>query len=425
MKTPADGITEHRVDLAAFYDENPYPPPARDLESEKERWADGARRRAEYHLTWPLSTYREDLDVLIAGCGTSQAARYALRYPGARVVGIDVSEASLRHTRELGARHGLTNLELHRLPIEQVEELDQRFDQIVCTGVLHHLADPIAALRRLTSTLRAEGAAQLMVYATYGRVGVSMLQAYCRRLSIASTAAEIRAVAETLSCLPSDHPLVPLLVNSPDFRQPAGLADALLHPRERSYTVPELYELVEDAGLSFGRWYQQAPDSARCGAVAETPHADRLAGLAEPEQYAAVELLRGTLVRHTAIAYPSASRHAEFRAHFAGEMWRGFVPIRLPDSICAEPREQTPADATAVLINTTHAHNDLILPIDEPQLKMVQAIDGRRTISEIIASGRDANADADTDRRARELFERLWLCDQVVFEIPGSPDSAE
>ena len=332
-----------------------------------------------------------------------------------------MSEASLRHTRELGARHGLTNLELHRLPIEQVEELAQTFDHIVCTGVLHHLADPIAALRRLTSTLRAEGAAQLMVYATYGRVGVSMLQEYCRRLGIGSSGAEIRAVAETLSCLPSDHPLVPLLVNSPDFRQPAGLADALLHPRERSYTVPELYELVEDAGLSFGRWYRQAPYSARCGAVAETPHADRLAGLAEPEQYAAVELLRGTMVRHTAIAYPSASRHAEFRAHFAGEMWRGFVPIRLPDSICAEPREQTPADATAVLINTTHVHNDLILPIDEPQLKMVQAIDGRRTISEIIASGRDANA----DRRARELFERLWLCDQVVFEIPGSPDSAE
>ena len=64
---------------------------------------------------------RENHDILIAGCGTSQAARYALREPDARITAIDVSETSLRHTRDLQRKYNLENLELHQLPIERVE----------------------------------------------------------------------------------------------------------------------------------------------------------------------------------------------------------------------------------------------------------------------------------------------------------------
>ena len=50
------------------------------------------------------------------------------------------------------------------------------FDQIVCTGVLHHLADPDVGLSALRSVLKPDGAMQLMVYAPYGRTGIYMLQ---------------------------------------------------------------------------------------------------------------------------------------------------------------------------------------------------------------------------------------------------------
>ena len=61
-----------------------------------------------------------DQDILIAGCGTSQAARYALGEPTARVTAIDISETSLRHTRRLQRKYQLANLTLHQLPIERV-----------------------------------------------------------------------------------------------------------------------------------------------------------------------------------------------------------------------------------------------------------------------------------------------------------------
>ena len=65
------------------------------------------------------------------------------------------------------------------------------FDLIVCTGVLHHLADPDAGLRALRSVLNPKGAMYLMVYAPYGRTGVYMLQDYCRRLGIGTSEQEI------------------------------------------------------------------------------------------------------------------------------------------------------------------------------------------------------------------------------------------
>ena len=71
---------------------------------------------------------------LVAGCGTSQAAALALREPEARVTAIDISETSLRHTRELKQKYGLQNLGLHRLAIERPGRSGQVFDEIVCTG---------------------------------------------------------------------------------------------------------------------------------------------------------------------------------------------------------------------------------------------------------------------------------------------------
>ena len=162
--------------IEAFYTSHPYPPPVADLERQRQDWQPPNRRRAEYHLLWPTSDYREDLNILVAGCGTFQAAKHAICWPRARVSAIDISATSLEHTDELKRKYNLTNLDARQLPIERVHALEETFDLIICTGVLHHLADPDAGLRALRSVLRPEGVMHLMVYAPYGRTGVYMLQ---------------------------------------------------------------------------------------------------------------------------------------------------------------------------------------------------------------------------------------------------------
>ena len=175
-----------------FYERMPYPAPLTSLDEHRDLYKNPDRRRAEFHLMWPAKQPRGNQEILVAGCGTSQAARYALREPDARITAIDVSDTSLRHTRDLQRKYNLENLELHQLPIERVREIGRSFDLVVCTGVLHHLPDPDHGLRALRDVLRPSGAMRLMVYARYGRAGIYMMQEYCRLLEISASATDLR-----------------------------------------------------------------------------------------------------------------------------------------------------------------------------------------------------------------------------------------
>jgi SAM-dependent methyltransferase len=392
--------------VSAFYESHPYPPPVDDLQAYRQTW-DDQRRRADSHLFWPAERYRDDRSILVAGCGTTQAAHYAVRWPRARVVGIDVSAKSIAFTQGLKRKHTLANLEVRQLAVERAAELGQSFAHVVCTGVLHHLPDPDAGLRALHDVLEPNGALNVMVYAPYGRAGIYMLQDYCRRLGIGGTEPEIRDLAASLKALPPDHPLAPLLRNSPDFADRAGLADALLHPQDRSYSVPQLLDFLGRAGLRFGRWVRQAPYLPWCGALASAPHRSKLADLTAEAQYAAIELFRGTMVRHGVVAYRNDRPAPGTPVDFDGEAWLGYRPVRLPDTVTV--RDRLPPGAAAVLINRNHTYTDLYLPIDARQERLLAAIDGERSIAEICRNPADRSL-------ARAFFQQLWRWDQVVFD---------
>jgi SAM-dependent methyltransferase len=394
------------VDLQAFYDQYPYPPPVADLDAYRRRWQESARRRADFHLFWPTRPYREDDSILVAGCGTSQAAKYAIRWPAAQITGIDLSATSLRHTQELKRKYQLDNLQVHQLPLERAGELGKSFDQVVCTGVLHHLADPDVGLRALRGVLEPHGALHLMVYAPYGRAGIYMLQEFCRRVGFRAPDGDIRELQAALKALPSRHPLTSLLQEAPDFGNRAALADALLNPQDRAYSVPQLLAFLKSNGLTFGRWVRQAPYSLQPGLMSRIPRSLRRAQIPIEDQYAAAELFRGNIVRHSAIAYRNDDSGIP-RISFEGDAWLDYVPIRLPDTVTL--REQLPSGIAAILINRTHSHPDILLPLRPPEIGLLEAVDGRRKIGEMLAS--EAERDA-----ARSLFERLWWHDQVTFD---------
>jgi SAM-dependent methyltransferase len=401
-------------EVRAFYEQHPYPPPVDSLQKYRRLGQDRQSRRVDYHLFWPLRPYREDLTILIAGCGTSQAAKHAMRWPAAQVTGIDFSATSVRSTEDLKRKYNLDNLQVRQLPIEQISDLETNFDQIICTGVLHHLADPDAGLSALRGVLKPDGAMHLMVYAPYGRTGIYMLQEFCRRIGIHANDEEIRDLIAALTELPPGHPLENLLRESPDFRQEAALADALLNPQDHSYSVPQLFALIKKAGLTFGRWLKQAPYSAQCGVVAKIPQASRLKELSIGEQYAAVELFRGTMVRHSMVAYRDDSFGGPQRVSFAGDAWFGYVPLRMPDTICVQ--ERLPPGAAAVLINQTHAYRDLVMPIDSTEKRLFDAIDGSCSIGGIVERTLPSGQTKSQLEMTRTFFEKLWWYDQVVFD---------
>jgi len=63
-------------------------------------------------------------------------------------------------------------------------------------------------------------------------------------------------------------------------------------------------------------------------------------------------------------------------------------------------------------------HHDLILVLDPRDKQLFDAIDGRRSIAEIIKQTGGTERD-----RARRFFETLWQYDQVVIDASGTRSS--
>jgi hypothetical protein len=82
----------------------------------------------------------------------------------------------------------------------------------------------------------------------------------------------------------------------------------------------------------------------------------------------------------------------------------------LPWTLCIPDR--APPGFAAVLINRAQTYPDLALPIDAEDERTFAAIDGDRSVDEILRSGATAGA----RDRVRRFIERLWEYDQIVFD---------
>ena len=401
-------------DTQSFYERMPYPAPLANLDQHLELFKNPERQRIQSLRLFPGGGPSSPQHILVAGCGTSQAATVALREPDSRIVAIDISSTSLNHLRALQQKYKLENLELHQLSILDVSSLKLTFDQIICTGVLHHLPDPDQGLRSLRDVLKPDGAMQIMVYASYGRVGIYMMQDYCRLLGITASNQDLDALGAALRHLSDDHPLSPMLHKFRDFTQRHALADALLHPQDRAYTVPQLYEWLGHCNMTFGRWMEQAPYLPQCGTIANTPFAARLTALPEEKQFAAVELFRGTIDQHSFVTYRDDRAKSAQAVHFDDGQWRHYIPVRLPWTKIVD--ERLPAGSHAVLLNPVHKQHDLFLPIDADEHRLFEQIDSQRTLGDIARGCRKKHI-ADY---VPKFFQKLWQHDLIVIDASGA-----
>ncbi|MFM7850682.1 MAG: class I SAM-dependent methyltransferase, partial [Flammeovirgaceae bacterium] len=131
---------------------------------------------------WNVPKISGPLKIWVAGCGTNQAIFTALRFPECTVLATDVSTGSLEVARGTAAQIGIKNLTIVELSINSVD-FENEFDYIICTGVIHHNADPAYTLSKLVRALKTNGVMELMVYNYYQRLLTTAFQKAVRVLT--------------------------------------------------------------------------------------------------------------------------------------------------------------------------------------------------------------------------------------------------
>ena len=104
---------------------------------------------------------------------------------------------------------------------------------------------------------------------------------------------------------------------------------------------------------------------------------------------------------------------ASWRVGFDGSDWPGYVPIRNPGLTISE--QDLPTKAVARLQWASHAFPEINALVDSLQARLFNAVDGCRTISEVVSHA-GAEFDEPAAREyARNFFRSMWVFDYFWF----------
>ncbi len=384
------------------YDAFPYP--QRRPDDERTRLISGELGELALvnHIYWSgQRAFDDQFRVLDAGCGTGDAAIFMaeqLRGSGARVTGVDLSEASLAVARARAEVRGLDNVDFEQGALEDLPQQGLGpFDWIVSFGVLHHLESPQAGLNALREVCKPDGGIGVMLYGRWGRVPVYQLQELFRLLAPGdlSAADRIKIVQATL---PRLNPAHWATIGSESWQGElqdsgdAALVDLFLHAQDRAYTVAETYELAESCGMRVARPLFPILYQPRT----YLPDAD-IDPLDERERQSVGELLHGRI-----------STHQLLLAHAGHE---------LPSPHPPDDESAVPAwvrfPATDQISDELRSTGKAAVPLPDGYMEvrvndvgraLVDGVDGRKPLGEVLTQ-----AASDLPGVERPQLEEEWL----------------
>lgn len=235
------GTIENKVSLEVKtqYEENPYP-----------RWNHGAtfndKKKNEKQKKRPVRR------ILIAGCGTGrQVFSAASQYKDlAKITAIDLSAASLAYAARKTQDAGIKNVRYYMGDLLELSALRQSYDEIHCTGVLHHMEDPAAGWRVLTACLADHGRMKIALYSELARQPIVMARAYIKQQGIPADTLGIKQMRDYIKGLPDAHPMKKITQYN-DFYLTSMCRDLLFHVQEHRFTIPQIKETLAQLGLVF------------------------------------------------------------------------------------------------------------------------------------------------------------------------------
>jgi SAM-dependent methyltransferase len=198
------------------------------------------------------------LRVLDAGCGTGNTAvALARRFQEVDFFGFDNSRISLEKGISAVKINGLSNLYFRKWNLMHPLPYKERFNIILCLGVLHHTTDMKKGLIHLNNSLKSSGELYLWIYGKYGRYRHSLnVRLLDMLIHIKPKPVDPMELAkEFIFKINNGSALNDVVGKKLDVVQrntledPVWIADQFLNPNETHLDMEELLELTRVAGF--------------------------------------------------------------------------------------------------------------------------------------------------------------------------------
>jgi len=161
QKSSKEDITDM---MREFYNDNPFP-----NYEESENISDLVEKSRKWNFARLLNEQLPfNIRVLEIGCGTGQLSNF-LGIAHRVVFGTDISFNGLKLAYEFKQRNGLERVGFYQMNLFKPIFKKESFSFVICAGVLHHTADPLAGFQSLAKLVKKGGYIIIGLYNRYGR----------------------------------------------------------------------------------------------------------------------------------------------------------------------------------------------------------------------------------------------------------------
>ena len=188
--------------------------------------------------------------ILIAGCGTGQQSIQTARlFPDSSILAVDLSLASLGYAKRKTDQLGISTVEYAQGDILELGQLEQNFEIIQSTGVLHHMEDPEAGWRVLLSLLVPGGVMKIALYSDLARNDIKQCQAFIADRGYRANTTEMRQCRQEI--IKNKSREFGSILAKGDFYSLNACRDLLFHAQEHLFTVSRIARFLEKQDLRF------------------------------------------------------------------------------------------------------------------------------------------------------------------------------
>ena len=236
--------------VKAQYEKNPYPRWRYGNHSKDQKFSFTQAINIDIH---PNSiNHNEDkkeTKVLIAGCGTGNQILQAQKYKNSQITGIDLSLSSLSYAKRKINELKIDNVKLIQMDILEVGLLKEKFDIIECSGVLHHMNDPLQGLKPLLAVLKNCGFLNIGLYSELARKDIVKARKYISSKNLEPTTTDIRRFRNDV--ISGTYPEIDSLQMRSSFYSMSECRDLCFHAMEHRFTIDQIQDILKTKKLKF------------------------------------------------------------------------------------------------------------------------------------------------------------------------------